>query len=59
MLAPVSVLIGVVLAVFDTGGALGVIIGFACFAVVMAFVLVGTRAANRDAANLAEEQDHC
>lgn len=57
VLAPATVLICVVLAVLDTGGALGVIIGFACFAVVMAFVLVGTRAANRAAANPVERWD--
>ncbi|WP_438388970.1 SdpI family protein [Actinopolyspora saharensis] len=54
VLAPASVLLGVVLAALDTGGVLGVIVGFACFAVVLAFVLVGRRAANRAAANVVE-----
>ncbi|WP_017975226.1 SdpI family protein [Actinopolyspora halophila] len=56
VLAPASVLICVVLAALDTGGVLGVIVGFACFAVVMSFVLIGTREAGRAAASVAEEQ---
>lgn len=55
VVGPAIALIGLVLAMLDAGGALGVIIGFTGFAAMMAFTLIGTRAAGRAAARVAED----